>query len=81
MKVPFPYFKENAMEIGNPSLAAASAQALQNVQIAASLAVLQKSMAVQAEGAAMLVNSLPAPAAAPQPSTSPTHGGYIDTYA
>jgi hypothetical protein len=68
------------MEIGSQNLAALSAQAMQNVQIAASLAVLQKSMNVQAEGAAALVNALPPPAS-PSPSQAPVApAGRIDTY-
>lgn len=57
--------------------AAASANAMTQVQQQASVAVLKKALELQEQGALQLLQALPQPAASPVG----TAGGVIDTYA
>lgn len=57
--------------------AAASANAMTQVQQQASVAVLKKALELQEQGALQLLQALPPPAASPVG----TAGGVIDTYA
>ena len=58
--------------------AAASANAMAEVQHEAAVSVLKKTMDIQEQSAMQLLQAIPQP---PAPVASGTSGGYIDTWA